>query len=136
MEIKAKINEKFDGGFLKRKKKKRTKTSKVSNAVKLEPMKENHFQIEADISPPDEENERLSKREEESSSDTPSKGSSDVDLPSYDVPELFSDEEFEDTQEMQDAARRAMQGSFLPIMAILETQICEDVNPNTTIDQD
>ena len=43
MEIKAKINEKFDGGFLKRKKKKRTKKSKVSSVVKLEPMQENHF---------------------------------------------------------------------------------------------
>ena len=52
------------------------------------------------------------------------------------MPEIVSeeDEEEADTTEMQDAARRAMQGSFMPVIAILETQITEGVDPNMTID--
>ena len=44
-----------------------------------------------------------------------------------DVPEVFSEEGADelDTMEMQDATKRAMQGSFLPIMAIMETSLKE-----------
>lgn len=40
------------------------------------------------------------------------------------VPEVFSDEEQESSlspEEMKDVVKRALQGSFLPIMAVLET---------------
>ena len=76
------------------------------------------------MSPPADDHERLSKQEDDSRSDSHEEASSEGDLPRDDVPELHSDEEDEeeaDTREMQDPARRAMQGSFLPIMAILET---------------
>ena len=55
---------------------------------------------EGDISPPGDDNERLSKRDDDSSSNE-SRASSD-DLPKNDVPELFSDEEDDsfDTREM------------------------------------
>ena len=56
------------------------------------------------------------------------------------MPELLSDgeeeEEEADTREMQDPARRAMQGSFLPVIAILETQLGHNLDSNMTIDAD
>ena len=72
------------------------------------------------MSPPAEDNERLSKHERDSNSDSRSGDSSSGELPGYEVPEVFSEEEEElDTVEIQDASRRAMQGSFLPVIAIL-----------------
>ena len=63
--------------------------------------------------------------------------SDDDHLPREDVPEIFSDEEEADTTELQNAARRVMQGSFLPIMAILETQTGdESLDPNVVIDSE
>ena len=90
------------------------------------------------MSPPSEDHERLSKHDAGDDSDRSDEAlSSDGDLPQDDVPEVFSDEEEEaDTREMQDPARRAMQGSFLPIMAILATQISGGLDPNMTIDSD
>lgn len=90
------------------------------------------------MSPPADDHERLSKQEDDSKSDSHEEMSSEGELPRDDVPELHSeeDEEEADTREMQDAARRAMQGSFLPIMAILETQLADKPDPNMTIDAD
>ena len=52
------------------------------------------------------------------------------------VPEVFSDEEQESSlspEEMKDVVKRALQGSFLPIMAVLETQE-ENLDPDMVID--
>lgn len=94
--------------------------------------------MDTDMSPPADDHERLSKQENEDDSDSREDAiSSEGELPREDVPELISEEEEEaDTREMQDPARRAMQGSFLPMIAILETQIGDKVDPNMTIDAD
>ena len=119
-EINAKISTKFEGAFTKpKKRKKATKEQKEQRwkTKSVVPIKEHHF--ERTDSPPGEENEQLSKQDDDSGSDDGS-NSSDIELPGDDVPELFSGSDEEaDTKEMQNAAMWAMQGSFLPIMAIM-----------------
>ena len=143
LQIKAKVNEKFEGAFGKGKKRKKTKKAlqtKSSNALdqikEVQPIQEIGHNLDTDMSPPADDHERLSKQDNENDSDSPDDAlSSEGELPRDDVPELFSDEEEEaDTREMQDPARRAMQGSFLPIIAILETQVSQKLDPNMTID--
>lgn len=62
---------------------------------------------ECDRSPPADDDMRLSKHDEGSSSGTIS-SDGEVNLPSDDVPELFSDEDEPDTTEMQNVAFRTM----------------------------
>lgn len=57
-------------------------------------------------------------------------------MPGDNVPELLSDEEELDTTEMQNVALRTKQGSFLPIMAVLETQKAKHVDGNLIIDHE
>ena len=102
IEVNAKISTKFEGAFAKpKKRKKATKEQRDSRRFKsVVPIKEHHVDFERTDSPPGEENEQLSRQEDDSASDNGSH-SSDIELPGDDIPELFSGSDEEaDTREM------------------------------------
>ena len=136
LDIQAKINDKLEGAFSKPQKKRKKKKKQIRPTAEVMSPRGQGDDGGNDDSPPGEDNERLSKRDDESSDDdddgegdnkngkvADGQGSSDGELPSLNVPEVISEEEEElDTIEIQDASRRAMQGSFLPLVAIFESQ--------------
>ena len=138
LEIKSKMSGAFEGAFLKKQKRKKQIQQKAKTVDLFTARDGAIEENENDISPPADDDERLSKQDglDETHEE---RSSSDGDLPGNDVPEILSadeDEEIVNTKEIDDAARRAMQGSFMPIMAILETQLDQALDPNMTIDPD
>ncbi len=96
LDIQAKINEKLEGAFNKpqKKRKKRKKKTELVNKA-FSPRGSDPAGIENDDSPPGEDNERLSKRDDESDESDGAHASSEGELPNFEVPEVLSEEEEE-----------------------------------------
>ena len=94
--IQAKINDKLEGAFNKPQKKRKKRKKKAEPANKeFSPRGSGLAGIDNDDSPPGEDNERLSKRDDESDESNGAHGSSEGELPNYEVPEVLSEEEEE-----------------------------------------